>query len=421
MNRQIALYACMAGAVMTLAAASGTAVAQTTGSPALLVASTAKAAVAFPAPAGMSASSTAVTGGRLTFVTGTLLSPPHVVLGADNRQHLVHELQLLNNAPIPVALKRLDTIDPTTGAVLQSREGDALAAVVKRPEGLPFDGTMSPGTSALVFADGALSAGAPVPKSLTHRITIDFDVPPGFPATAKTYQIAPTVVVQDRPVVISPPLRGDGWVAVNGCCDTLTSHIGGVVPVDGLLTTPERFAIDFVKVDAERRLFTGPVGQLSGYTGYGEPVLSVAAGTVVGVHRGEPDQTPPQQPPFSLETAGGNSIVVDIGHGRFAYYAHLMPGSLKVKPGDTVTPGQILARLGNSGNSTAPHLHFHIMNGPTTPLANSLPYEFDSFISAGTVTDQDVLFQGAPAPIGPQLAGNHRQQLPLNLQVITFR
>src|SRR5204862_8280727 len=131
-----------------------------------------------------------------------------------------------------------------------------------------------------------------------------------------------------------------------------------------------RFVIDLVRLDAQRRLFSGPVGQISGYPGYGEDVLSVARGTVVAVHDGEPDQIPPALPLFSLETAGGNWIVLNLGGGRFAFYAHLQPGSLTVHPGDRVRTGQVIGRLGNSGNSTAPHLHFHIMNGPSTPAAD---------------------------------------------------
>jgi murein DD-endopeptidase MepM/ murein hydrolase activator NlpD len=190
--------------------------------------------------------------------------------------------------------------------------------------------------------------------------------------------------------------------------------------VNGALVAPERFAIDFVQLDRQRRLFTGPVGQLSGYPGYGEQVLSVAAGTVVGTHDGEPDQIPPNVPPFSLDTAGGNWVVVDIGGGHFAFYAHLQPHSLTVTAGDRVRRGQVLGLLGNSGNSTAPHLHFHIMDGPSTPVADSLPYEFADFTSSGTVTDENALFSGLPTPIGPQLAGSHHHQLPLNLQVIDF-
>ena len=166
---------------------------------------------------------------QLTLVVGTVLSPPHVVLGADNRQHLAHELQLLNTAPFPIKLKRLDTIDPATGAVLQSLRGAGLAALVKRPEGAPFDGTLGAGLSGIVILDAMLPKNAPLPANLTHRITLGFTPPPGFPALPKVYTLGRTPVGQDRPMVIGRPLRGARWVAVNGCCDALTAHLNATL------------------------------------------------------------------------------------------------------------------------------------------------------------------------------------------------
>jgi len=114
-------------------------------------------------------------------------------------------------------------------------------------------------------------------------------------------------------------------------------------------------------------------------------------------------------------------MVVDIGGGHFVLYAHLQPHTLTATVGDRVRRGAVLARLGNTGSSTAPHLHFQVMDGPSPSGSNGLPYEFDSFTSPGTVTDENALFAGQPTPIGPALAGRHRHQLPLNLQVVNFR
>ncbi|MDX1983227.1 MAG: M23 family metallopeptidase [Bryobacteraceae bacterium] len=77
------------------------------------------------------------------------------------------------------------------------------------------------------------------------------------------------------------------------------------------------------------------------------------------------------------ETLGGNYIVLDLGGGRFAFYAHLQPGSLRVKPGDKVKRGQVLGLACNSGNSTEPHLHFHVSNGPDPLASEGLPFVFE--------------------------------------------
>jgi hypothetical protein len=358
-----------------------------------------------------------------TFVVGSVMYPPNVVHGADHHQHLAYELQLLNTGFVPVGLNRVDTIDPASGAVLASRQGAELSALVKRPEGGDYDGTLDPGLTGIVVLDVALPDRASPPRSLLHRVTISYDdsqMPPGLVA-AKTYTTAGGPVLRDAPVVISPPLRGSGWIAANGCCVTRTDHRGGAIPVNGQLRLPERYANDFVQLGDDRRMFTGPEANLSSYGYYGAGVYSVADGTVVRAHDGEPEQTPPNfPPPFDPTTAPGNWLVVDIGNGHYVLYAHLEQHSATVRVGDHVRRGQPIAKLGNTGSSSAPHLHFQVMDAPSPSAANGLPYELDHFGSQGTVTNAAALFAGEPAPIGPALAGSHTRQLPLDLQVVDF-
>jgi hypothetical protein len=358
-----------------------------------------------------------------TFVVGSVMYPPNVVHGADQHQHLAYELQLLNTGFVPVGLDRVDTLDPASGAVLASRQGTELTALVKRPEGGDYDGTLGPGLTAIVVLDVALPDKAQLPHSLMHRITISYDdsqLPPGLVA-AKTYTTAGSPVLHDAPVVISPPLRGPGWIAANGCCATRTDHRGGAIPVDGQLRLPERYANDFVQLGDHQRLFNGPESSLSSYAYYGADVYSVANGTVVRAHDGEPEQTPPNfPPPFDPTTAPGNWLVVNIGNGHYVLYAHLQQHSATVHVGDRVGRGQPIAKLGNTGSSSAPHLHFQVMDAPSPSASNGLPYELDRFGSQGTVTDSAALYAGEPAPIGPALAGTHTRQLPLDLEVVDF-
>ena len=356
-----------------------------------------------------------------TLVVSAVLAPPNPVLGADSRRHLAYELQLLNVAPFPVTLARIDTLDADTGAVLATVRD---AALVKRPEGGEFTGTLGGGLTGLAVLDVTLPPAAPIPRNLVHRLTIAFDpgsVPPGFPAPVP-YLTGRTPVSRQHPITVAAPLSGPGWVAVNGCCNAANSHRGGIVPIDGGLHAVERFAIDFVQLGPDQRLFSGPLEQLSSYRYFGADVRSVADGTVVRTHDGEPEQTPPNGPAEfpTPQNAGGNWLVVDIGGGHFAFYAHLQPHSITTKVGDRVHRGQVLGRLGNTGNSTAPHLHFHLMDGPSPLASNGLPYEFTRFTSPGTVTDENAMFLGRPTPIGPRLAGRHQRQLPLNLQVVDF-
>ena len=86
----------------------------------------------------------------------------------------------------------------------------------------------------------------------------------------------------------------------------------------------------------------------------------------------------------TVQMAAGNHVVVDIGEGRFAFYAHMQPGSVRVKVGDTgQDQEQVLGLLGNSGNTDTPHLHFHVMDGPSPLVANGLPYVFTKLYRPG--------------------------------------
>jgi murein DD-endopeptidase MepM/ murein hydrolase activator NlpD len=83
--------------------------------------------------------------------------------------------------------------------------------------------------------------------------------------------------------------------------------------------------------------------------------------------------------PITLETVGGNHVILDLGGGRYAFYAHLRPGTLRVRTGDLVRRGQVLGLVGNSGNSTEPHLHFHLADANSPLGSEGIPYVHESF------------------------------------------
>src|SRR5262249_42152682 len=134
-------------------------------------------------------------------------------------------------------------------------------------------------------------------------------------------------------------------------------HRRALIPVDGKVRIAQRFATDWVLIGADGQLFQGDPAHNENWYGYGVEVLAVADGRVVEVKDGIPENVPLTGEfavPITLETLGGNYVLVDLGEGHFAFYAHLQPRSLRVQVGDPVQRGQVLALLGNSGNSDAP-------------------------------------------------------------------
>jgi murein DD-endopeptidase MepM/ murein hydrolase activator NlpD len=366
----------------------------------------------------------------LSSITIRPVSEPNPVLGADGRTHLAYELLVINPTKLFVTLDKVEAVDDS-GHGLWSLEGDALAAMMETFGGSAR--TLSPGGSAAVFMDVSFAASETVPTRVAARVSALRQItgpdgkpaalPPETPVPASFSFTGGATAIGKPAVVVAPPLPGKGWVAVNGCCDTITSHRGATMAVNGLLRVPERFAIDWLKLDDAGKVFTGDITKLSSYAYYGTPVHAAADGVVVNLYD-EADEQVPGQPAkgITTENIGGNMVVVDIGGGAFAFYAHLQRGSLKVKLGDHVKTGQEIGLLGNTGNSTAPHLHFHVMDGPSPLDANGLPFVFTRFSSQGVLAAgvDDALEQGEPAKIDPRLSGSHTNQLPLDNEVVDF-
>lgn len=355
---------------------------------------------------------------ELTAVTASVLATPEAVLADDGRQHLAYELMLSNRAPTEVTVRSIQVL--AGKKVVGGLAGKRLAAMMSPFAATKLGNVLAPGQGGYVLMDVSFPGKAKLPKRLVHRIAISEKKP--SPANATTYLAAPTPVVRKPAVVVAPPLRGPNWVVANGCCDAFTAHRGTVLPVNGANHVAERFAIDFVQIGANGRIFDGPGDMLSSYRYFGAPIYSATKGRVVGVVDDIPETPAGAFPPNpTAQTAGGNHVVVDMGRGRYAFYAHLQPRSATVKVGQRVRTGQVLGMLGNSGNTDAPHLHFHVMDSPSPLASNGVPYRFTSFAVKGTMTNVGPFSEdGAVAAIAPKPRGPRSKMLPLNDQVIDF-
>jgi hypothetical protein len=190
------------------------------------------------------------------------------------------------------------------------------------------------------------------------------------------------------PVILSVPLPGSCRVQ-NSPADRVPSH--------GTAAFGSAYAIDLVPVDEHRRsaprtwrgLLAPEPPEI--FVGFGRPILAPVAGTVVLVHDGEPDHQARRSQialvPYLLGQSrrarrgapglAGNHVVIAIGPGGpFVLLAHLQRGSVQVQPGQLVTVGDPVARCGNSGNSTEPHLHLQVSDSTDWTSARGLPFAF---------------------------------------------
>ena len=383
-------------------------------------------AIAAGQPSGLAAAAApARTSQELQQLTPTLaqvFSTPRWFLGDDGQVHVVYEILLTNPLQIPVTVTCLDVVDDATGKTVRTLAGtDLLASTSLLAVGDVPTTKLGPSEIGALWLDLAFADRSSIPSSISHRLTVG--VPPGLPILESvTTTIASVQVAMEPPAVLVPPLAGDQWVAVGSCCDG--PHRRAFQPINGELYLSQRFAIDFNRLDTANRFSNGDPEQLASYPTFGLPVLAVADGRVVAAVDVYPDQVPRKTEGITLENADGNHVILDIGNGRFAFYAHLKPRSVQVRKGDQVTSGQKIGEAGNSGSSDGPHLHFHVMNGPEVLASDGMPYVFNNYWQRGRIPplDQAAKYYEAqkPVPIGNSGRGKHHNELPLSGAVVTF-
>jgi len=296
------------------------------------------------------------------------------VLRSHGATYLVYELELANTGRREATIQALDVI--AQNRTLAHLTGTALEDVLEQTGRDTLVNARVPGGAAAVaFLWLRFDKPADVPRSIAHRLSVSVD---SF-AEPVTSDLAEAAIEEVR-LAIDPPLRGGPWWAGNGP-DNGSGHRRTFIPIGGTAWLGQRFAIDFMLFDAQGRAQTGDGTRNQDYAGYGQNVVAVADARVLSVVDGVAENTPGKgrAVPITLATAAGNQVSLDIGGGFTAFYAHLQPGSLRVKVGDRVKRGQVLGLLGNSGNSTGPHLHFQISRGASILGSEGVPFVYREY------------------------------------------
>lgn len=305
-----------------------------------------------------------------------LVPVPPTAFYADGKTHLVYEMHATNFGRADCILTRVEVVSPDR-TVLATYSGEELTRVVIRPGLAPKDPEplrIGAGLRGVVFAWVTIDAGKEIPSRLEHRL--GWKLPDD---AADTSLDCATTAIAQQAIVIQPPLRGDAWLAANGPSN-LSGHRRSMVPIAGGAHIAQRFAIDWLQLRDDGKTYTGDKLDNKNYRCYGTDALAVADATVVAVKDGIPENVPGSRAvPITLDTVAGNHVILDLGNGRYAFYAHLQPSKIHVKINDRVRQGQVIGLVGNSGNATEPHLHFHVCDRNSPLGSEGLPYHLTSF------------------------------------------
>lgn len=333
---------------------------------------------------------------------------------ADGKWHVVYELHISNMDKWEYAFTRIEVVsadDPQK--TLATFSGADLDGMFIHP-GLPNAEKVSKlaaGEFGVVFLWVTFDKLEDVPVTIAERISVKI----GDYPEALSVVTPPTRVEKIPVVVISAPLVGEDWVAGNGPSNT-SVHRRSLIPINGHAYIAQRFAIDWVQAYPDGKMYKGDPSDNKNYRAYGAEIHAVADGVVTQVGDGIPQNTPGAKSlavPITLETVGGNHVIMEIGNGLFAFYAHMQPGSLRVKVGDKVRRGQVLGLLGNTGNSSEPHLHFQICSANSELGSEGLPYAFALFEVQGKAGEDKLsLFPGGPV--------KHEMEIPTEDEIVRF-
>lgn len=362
----------------------------------------------------------------LTPICSALLYPIVPLPLSDGQVHLVYDLLLTNWTTESIALAELKVVDSENPDRILAQWGqDALARRLMYRTQREDAVTLEPGEAVAFLAEVAVD-GDEVPSTIVHELTFASPFKTVFASELHGQRFGEYEVTA-TPVVIGLPFAGDGWTAFEFLSSSddpaaPSHHRISIAGIADRIVVPQRFAVDWMRVDQDGKLYNGDPNQPENWVAYGAPLLAVADGTVVEAIDRYPDSPIPYDESVrALEQLAGNRVILEIGDGFYALYAHMKPGSVTVQAGDYVQRGESLGELGQSGNSTAPHLHFHIMDRPSASGlgGQGVPYVFDAFVGSApgvlAINDDGTISFNLPEPIETQI---QRERMPVNLSAI---
>lgn len=306
----------------------------------------------------------------------------------DGKYHVVYELWVTNSTKQSVEIMGVHVKGKRENSAFEfSVEGDEvhkIFALLQSNRNAPQDPILKANESGLLYLFLDFTSLDDIPESLDNSLDVQVV---GKENTLQNISSNPLAIELLHPITVHPPVQGDNWYAEGGPSN-FSYHRRAFFALNGNMEFSQRYAVDFRKY-GPKGLFDGDPLDNKSYYSYGQNVLAAAAGTVVKVVEGVQENIPGKFPSHpTLENVGGNCVLIELDSHHYTFYGHMIPGSIRVKEGDKVQAGQLLGLLGNSGNSSGPHLHFHVtsrvhpIDHQKTPYflnAQGIPWLIDSF------------------------------------------
>ncbi len=324
----------------------------------------------------------------------SFLSSP---IKANNSVQLRYELNISNNYRIPFTLKKVEIYDLKKDDVpIAEFNTEYINEHFDRPGNNNLDDLklLSGNEFGVLNFNLIFKQGQSIPEKIFHRLYFERTKSNGETAT-HPMEVAVIKIPENNKFTLGLPFETKGkWLY------EAESHQGARFLTEGRVNYPQRFAIDWTLIDNNGNFAKNDTKKNENWETYGIEIISVADGKVVGIKDGIIENEPLSEDMavrITRETIGGNYVIIDIGNDRYAFYGHLIPKSLNVKIGDTVKKGQVIGLLGNSGNSDAPHLHFHLETKSNTYFGGEgIPFHIEKFTQLKKYSEQEVtdLFNG---------------------------
>ena len=337
------------------------------------------------------------------------------VFTGNNQEHVLYELLVINGTKDPVRISFVKISGFTCkhkkvfkDIISDQDLTDRFSKISTANSTLPEDPVLNPNETGIIYL--LLDFNDKIPNFIKHEIIVQTE---DDPSTIQSIILDPIKLNKNQAIIISPPLKGHNWFA-SGADDDFVPHRRTIFILNGKIKIPERTAVDFLKY-GPNGLYDGDPLKNTSYYSYGRTIYSPCDGKIISLMNDISENIPtiPIKEPVTSKNIGGNYVLIKIDDEHYAFLAHMIPGSIKVKIGDEVKVGQKLGLLGNSGQSQLPHLHFHISNKPDrigiykelSPInAQGIPWVFDKFVLNKYI------------PIGESIIG---PILPENVEIIS--